>query len=272
MCKMRQKKIPVEVLDIDEPVAAFSWEPSARRFGVVHGEGKATVRFYELKANKLKPIVQLTDRPCNHLFWSPRGNMVILGGLHQYQGILEFHDLNNKETTAMIEHFMCTDVEWDPSGRYVMTAVTQPIQKKGDGFYRYNTENGYRMWTMHGSKLADVRLESCYQVMWRPRPPRLLSNEQIQEVKKTLKNKYWDKFVKEDEELDSRTGDEVKKRRDLMEQKWQAYRDDVLKAYKADTAARAELRGGETSDPEAELTEVEELYEEEISVIEERME
>eukprot|EP00456_Euglypha_rotunda_P051591 TRINITY_DN4165_c0_g1_i3.p1 TRINITY_DN4165_c0_g1~~TRINITY_DN4165_c0_g1_i3.p1 ORF type:complete len:171 (-),score=31.77 TRINITY_DN4165_c0_g1_i3:109-570(-) len=153
-----------------------------------------------------------------------------------------------------------------------MTAVTQPMQKKADGFYRYNTENGYRMWTMHGNKIADVRLESCYQVMWRPRPPRLLSQDDEKEIKKTLKNKYWDKFIKEDEELDSRTGDEVKQRRALMESKWQSYRDDVLKAYKSDAAARAELRGGETSDPEAELTEVEEIYEEEISVQEEVME
>jgi len=183
-----ESKIPVEVLDIDEPVIAFAWEPAAKRFGVVHGEGnRTTVKFYELKNQKLKLLVTLSDRPCNCLFWSPRGNLVILAGLGALNGVLEFYDVNNKETIALLEHYMCTDVEWDPSGRFVISSVIQPL--RNEGVYRYNTENGYKLWTMHGQILSTVRLESCYQVLWRPRPPRLFSAEEEKEIKKKCKGK-----------------------------------------------------------------------------------
>ena len=38
-------------------------------------------------------------------------------------GVLEFVDTEGDELTVMqsAEHFMATDVEWDPTGRYVIT-------------------------------------------------------------------------------------------------------------------------------------------------------
>jgi len=40
-------------------------------------------------------------------------------------GILEFVDTSDMTVmTTPQEHFMCTDVEWDPTGRYVATAVS----------------------------------------------------------------------------------------------------------------------------------------------------
>ena len=40
-------------------------------------------------------------------------------------GVLEFVDTSDMTVmTPPQEHFMCTDVEWDPTGRYVTTAVS----------------------------------------------------------------------------------------------------------------------------------------------------
>jgi uncharacterized protein with WD repeat len=37
---------------------------------------------------------------------------------------LEFVDTNDFSIMNSTEHFSCSDVEWDPTGRYVVTAVS----------------------------------------------------------------------------------------------------------------------------------------------------
>jgi len=254
----------VEVLDIEDSVLYFAWEPNAKRFGVIHGDGQRnTARFYELKNNKLQLISQLAERTANCLFWSPRGNLVILAGLGALSGYLEWYDVSAKETCASVQHFMCTDVEWDPSGRYVLTAVTQPLRQ--ETFYRYNSENGYKLWTLHGQNLASVRLEGCYQVMWRPRPPKLLNEEKEQEIKKSVKLKYWERFAKEDDEIESLTQDDYTKQRKRMESDWKKYREEVRKAYEEESGDRALLVPEEN---EGDFEDMEETIEEELSVVE----
>jgi uncharacterized protein with WD repeat len=44
-------------------------------------------------------------------------------------GTLEFYDLNEVALMNVGEHFTATDVEWDPSGRYVSTSVSWWAQK-----------------------------------------------------------------------------------------------------------------------------------------------
>lgn len=47
------------------------------------------------------------------------------------------------EILAAVEHFMATDVEWDPTGRYVASSVTSIHQM----------ENGFNMWSFNGNLL-----------------------------------------------------------------------------------------------------------------------
>jgi len=238
---------------------------------VIYGEPRASVAFYELNQAKLKEVGKLTERGCNGIFWSPRGNMVILAALGaNASGVLEFYDCDAGETVAFVEHFMCVDVEWDPSGRYVLTAVTQPLRT--DTFYRYNTENGYKLWNMHGGILANIRLESCYQVIWRPRPPYLLSNEKQQEIKKNVKQKYYETFQKEDQELETSNTEDQTKMRESINNVWKQWRMEALESYEEQTQERIKARGGFASDDEGELTEVEEVQEEEVEYDEEVME
>ena len=39
-------------------------------------------------------------------------------------GVLEFYDTMDSTCMSQAEHFMATDVEWDPTGRYVATSVS----------------------------------------------------------------------------------------------------------------------------------------------------
>ena len=49
-------------------------------------------------------------------------------------GTLEFVDTHDFTVMNTGEHFMATDVEWDPTGRYVATAVSWWGHKVGISF------------------------------------------------------------------------------------------------------------------------------------------
>ena len=85
---------------------------------------------------------------------------------------------------------MATDVEWDPTGRYVTTAVTSVHQM----------ENGFNVWTFNGRLLYKHQRERFYQFLWRPRAPSLLSEEKEAEILKNLKS-YSKRFDELDESI-----------------------------------------------------------------------
>ncbi|KAE9456073.1 hypothetical protein C3L33_12014, partial [Rhododendron williamsianum] len=75
-------------------------------------------------AGRVSKLTTLKGKPANALYWSPAGRFILLAGLKGFNGQLEFYNVDELETMATSEHFMATDVEWDPTGRYVATSVT----------------------------------------------------------------------------------------------------------------------------------------------------
>jgi Eukaryotic translation initiation factor eIF2A len=71
--------------------------------------------------------------------------------LQQMNGQLEFYNVEEAETMATGEHFMCTDIEWDPTGRYVATVVTSVHQM----------ENGFNLWSWNGNLMYRWAAPSC---------------------------------------------------------------------------------------------------------------
>jgi hypothetical protein len=70
------------------------------------------------KAGQTPVLLKKYERKtANHLFWAPTGQFVVLAGLRSMNGCLEFVDTGDFTTMGTGEHFMCTDVEWDPTGR-----------------------------------------------------------------------------------------------------------------------------------------------------------
>ncbi|MEQ2181025.1 translation initiation factor eIF-3b like protein [Goodea atripinnis] len=96
----------------------------------------------------------------NSIFWSPQGQFMVLAGLRSMNGALAFVDTSDCTMMNIAEHYMASDVEWDPTGRYVV-------------------DNAYWLWTFQGRLLQKNNKDRFCQLLWRPRPPTLLSADQI---------------------------------------------------------------------------------------------
>jgi len=123
--RIKERDIPIEVLELDnknDKIIAFAWEPKGHRFAVIHGDQpRPDVSFYSMKTaqntGRVSKLATLKAKQANALFWSPTGKYIILAGLKGFNGQLEFFNVDELETMATAEHFMATDIEWDPTGR-----------------------------------------------------------------------------------------------------------------------------------------------------------
>eukprot|EP00297_Palpitomonas_bilix_P005059 CAMPEP_0113917488 /NCGR_PEP_ID=MMETSP0780_2-20120614/32772_1 /TAXON_ID=652834 /ORGANISM="Palpitomonas bilix" /LENGTH=677 /DNA_ID=CAMNT_0000917087 /DNA_START=1 /DNA_END=2031 /DNA_ORIENTATION=- /assembly_acc=CAM_ASM_000599 len=190
---LREKLVPVESLDVHSNIYAFAWEPKGHKFAIVHGDGSGgnTVDFYSMKPKgeaMLKLVHSAEKRYVNHIFWSPQGQYLLLAGLKNLNGKLEFWDSGNFEAIKVTEHFMATDVMWDPSGRFVATGIS---------YFRHHNDNGYNIWLFNGKLLHNVLKDKFLSLAWRPRPPTLLTAEDEKEIKKNF-SQYQKKYEQED--------------------------------------------------------------------------
>lgn len=148
--RVKEKGVPVEVVDtIKDTVINFAWEPKGDRFVIITAPEppgatavppKTSVSFFcpeKAKGNAVgnfKHLRTLDKKNSNAIYWSPRGRFVVIATVHNQQSSeLEFFDLDfegekpesDKDMTANLQmmntadHYGVTDIEWDPSGRYV---------------------------------------------------------------------------------------------------------------------------------------------------------
>jgi translation initiation factor 3 subunit B len=112
------------------------------------------------------------------------------------------------------EHFMCTDIEWDPTGRFVASSVG----------HIHQMENGFIMWLFNGTELYSQKRERFLQFSWRPRPESLLTGEQVEQINKEFK-KYSKKYQEEDELIHTQADADVLEARKRLQEKWNEWRE-----------------------------------------------
>lgn len=157
--RIRDKDVPIEVLEFnkDMQIMAFAWECKGIRFGIIHSEGQSNrtdVSFYSMGSKyngKISLIKTLEKKAATLLFWSPAGSIVLMANLKGTSGQLEWVDVNAMQTIGEAEHFMCSDIEWDPTGRFVATSVSH---------WRHQME------MKPLSVLSWVSMETSYQRRW----------------------------------------------------------------------------------------------------------
>lgn len=153
--RVREKGVPVEVIDtIKDTVINFAWEPKGNRFVLITaGEApqgaavppKTAVSFYcpeKTRTNQVgnfRHIRTIDKKNNNAIHWSPNGRFVLVATVLSQQSFdLDFYDFDfegerdekDKDLTANLQlmntadHYGVTDIEWDPSGRYVATSAS----------------------------------------------------------------------------------------------------------------------------------------------------
>ena len=176
-----------------------------------------------------------TPPQVNHIYWSPKGKYCLLAGLRQpFNGMFEFWHVGDRDKLELLdstEHFMCSNVNWDASGRFVTTFVSQAY---------HQMENGFKTWTFQGTKVCEKKIDKFYQFEWRPRPQSVLTDK---EVKGIIKGRStWEKkFQTEETNILQRDIIEKKTR---MAQEMAAYKDRIKaikKHFSSQTRERNEL-------------------------------
>ncbi|XP_074373122.1 eukaryotic translation initiation factor 3 subunit B-like [Apium graveolens] len=264
--RIKERDIPIEVLELEnknDKIIAFAWEPKGHRFAVIHGDNpRPDISFYSMKSGtntgRVSKLTTLKGKQANTLFWSPGGRFILLAGLKGFNGQLEFYNVDDLETMATAEHFMATDIEWDPTGRYVATAVTSV----------HEMENGFNIWSFHGKLLYRIMKDHFFQFLWRPRPPSFLSPEKEEEIAKNLK-KYSKKYEAEDQDVSLLLSEQEREKRKKLKEEWEMWVSQWKKWHDEEKMERQKLRDGEASDEEEEYEAKEVELEEQLEVSEE---
>ncbi|KAK2014616.1 eukaryotic translation initiation factor eIF2A [Colletotrichum eremochloae] len=246
--RIKEKGVPVEVVDtIKDTVINFAWEPKGDRFviittteptGAVAVAPKTSVSFFcpeKAKGNAVgnfKHLRTLDKKNSNAIYWSPRGRFVVIATVHNQQSSdLDFFDLDfegekpesDKDLTANLQlmntgdHYGVTDIEWDPSGRFVATWASA---------WKHSMENGYHIYDFKGEALREEPVEKFKQWAWRPRPPTLLSKEEQKQIRKNLRE-YSRVFEQEDMDRGASADREVVEARRRQLAEWVAWREDI---------------------------------------------
>jgi translation initiation factor 3 subunit B len=132
-------------------------------------------------------------------------------------------------------------------------------------------ENGYHLYDFKGTLLREEHIDGFKQLLWRPRPPTLLSKEEQAEIRKNLRN-YSKIFDEQDVAKKSSANRAVIEARREMLQEWHSWRDEVLQRLQDEGAdlALSAAKGEVPGDAEgADAEEIEEIVEEIIEETEE---
>jgi len=238
---MREKQIPVDSVELKEPIIAFAWEPVGSKFAIIHGEqNSVSTSFWGVKRGDTPTLLKKFERKrFNSLFWAPQGQFVVLGLLKSAEGPLEFIDTSDFSVMSTLMPEMTTDVEWDPTGRFVVTCVSAWSGKVSD--------TGYTLLNFQGRILRKERVDRFGNFFWRPRPACLLSSAQVKDIKKNLK-KYSPQFETKDRMRLSKASKEMlKKRQDILDA-WSDYRRKKEDDYLVQKKQRMLLRSNVDTD------------------------
>lgn len=213
--RVKDSGVPVELLELSEPIIQIAWEPSGDRCAIAYGDTRnPTVSFYSMinqnvvtKAipgatktaaptvrNELTHLFTKNNVKCHDIQWSPSGGFVALAYFATDGCGFELIDVDTGNTMASRHHERGNKLCWDPSGRFITTATITELR---NAYSVGHSEDGVNFYHFQGNLFYQFKREKLYSFAWRPRPKDLLTAD---EKKKVIKNlgKYSKKFEKED--------------------------------------------------------------------------
>ncbi|KAJ7703828.1 translation initiation factor eIF-3b [Mycena metata] len=237
-----EKDCPVEVIELKDPVIEFSWEPKGEHFTIVSDNYpnvgnpsvtlKTEVSLYQLDHSRgvFRLLRTITGVTSNTIRWSPRGRFVVLATLGSpTKSELLFWDLGSDiygpgwqkeergggiQQVGTADHYGVTDVDWDPSGRYLASSASS---------WKHQVENGYNIWDFRGQEIEKNLQDQFKQFIWRPRPSSILSKEQRGQVCENL-GEFSRQFEQDDTQEDNEASTELVAQHKQLVDEWNTWR------------------------------------------------
>ena len=179
-----------------------------------------SLKIYSMSAGKpmeecsKEHILPLQNGSYNTVVWSPFGQYFVLlqGPAPAKKGTEEISGFAPSRKQAMTgnpngelmffsctasglellkkdEHVNCNKVEWDPSGRFLITAVTLSVSEKNAPSYKMEQYSGYCLWTFQGRLLKRADGVRLWNIAFRPHVAGLLSVKEKKSLLKQLRDK-----------------------------------------------------------------------------------
>jgi translation initiation factor 3 subunit B len=255
--RVKDAGVPVEQIELQEPILHVSWEPSGDKIVIMHGEPRSpSIAFYSMASKvlvdakgafrqELTHLFTKTGVQCNEVLWSPAGGVVALAYFAPDTCIFELHDVeSNTQLAAGLRHDRCSRLYWDPSGRFIASCTITDLRNSAA---KANFEDGFNVYTFQGKLLFKAKKEKLYQFSWRPRPKGLLSSEERKKVIKNLR-KFEKMFEREDRQKKQELNQEVQAARFKQAEGFLAWLNRNRAIAAAMKPQRVALRGGYDSD------------------------
>jgi len=253
-------------------VLDIKWEPTAPRMCVLQRKestGGTRIRLFDI-SSRVKERFEQGACPnwsydLNQIHWSPTGRHLVLSNSNDRI----FFDADYEKYVHQV-HSSAEDLQWDPSGRFVISIVATDMDDDEKDEYGA-TDNAWVMYNFQGDVIAQQQYKgfqskdnSClYSFQWRPRPKSLLSDDEKLKIKRNLKQDHWVEFEKADIRIRTERSSAEVKERLLKQEDWQDIFAALQERGQFFQDRRRELRGGIDSEDEDEF-EIEETTEEEV--------
>ena len=120
-------------------------------------------------------------------------------------------------------------------------------------------DNEYCVWSFQGRLIRKHKLDRFCQLLWRPRPPTLLSEAKLKEIRKNLKQ-YSAQFEVKDRMMMSKVSKDILENRKRLMKEFRDYRERCKEQSEEKRARLMELRGIDEHDNEGVEEEVIEFF------------
>ncbi|KAI3648765.1 hypothetical protein MP228_006619 [Amoeboaphelidium protococcarum] len=264
---MTEKGVPVLVYEglKDKSIISLAFEPTGNHFVMLSTDGSRTFYTVAKVQQDIKEVHTEERKSASMVKWSPNGRFFVVGALKS-TGEFDIYDVEGGDLSMPLctcSHFNASSVEFDPSGRYLLSLVS---------YFNIVSENGFIIWNMKGEIVSKNVLPKCKMAEWRPRPPSMLSAEQIKDIKKNL-SKYSQKYDEQDKKFQSGMDLRARQHRATLRSEWLAWRAECAKWALQTKDEHVKLLGDNAKSDQDSGAEQLEQYEEEVEeIVEETVE
>jgi translation initiation factor 3 subunit B len=113
------------------------------------------LKIYQILEDSLDLFFKIENLEYDNLKWSPRTPYFILYTVNNQNAYNSFQiwDLLQKNLIVTNKYFGMTDIEWDPTGRFVTSSVSQ---------FRRSNENGFIIWNLTGAIIREFKTDKFW--------------------------------------------------------------------------------------------------------------